>query len=70
MNLDNFVRAESDHMIRANMEAIGADFGQFTHMREPTTPDRQAVIRMNQDTLNSVVLLDLSQPATQEETDD
>jgi len=64
VNLENYVRAESDHMFRANMEAIGAGFGQFTHLREPTTPDNQPVIRMNQDTFYSVALLDLSQPAT------
>jgi hypothetical protein len=62
VNLDNFVRAESDHMFRASMESNGVDFGQFMHLREPTTPDNQPVIRMNQDTFYSVVLLDLSQP--------
>ena len=64
VNLDNFVRAESDHMIHVNMESNGVGFGQFTHLREPTTPDNQPVIRMNQDTFYSMVLLDLSQPAT------
>jgi hypothetical protein len=60
----NFVRAESDHMIRANMKMIGVDFGKFTHLREPTTPDNQPVIRMNQDTLYSATVLDLSKPVT------
>jgi hypothetical protein len=58
----NFVRAESDHMIRANMEMLGVDFGEFTHLREPTTPDNQPVIRMNQDTLYSATVLDLTEP--------
>ena len=44
----NFVRAESDHMIRANMEMAGVTFGKFTHLREATTPDNQPVIRMYQ----------------------
>jgi hypothetical protein len=54
----NFVRAESDHMIRANMEMVGVTFGKFVHLREPTTPDNQPVIRMNQDTLYSATVLD------------
>ena len=61
VNVSNFVRAESDHMIRANMK-MGAEFGKFSHLREPTTPDNQPVIRMNQDTLYSATVLDLSKP--------
>jgi hypothetical protein len=60
----NFVRAESDHMIRANMEMVGVTFGKFVHLREPTTPDNQPVIRMNQDTFYSATVLDLSKPVT------
>jgi hypothetical protein len=51
-------------MIRANMEMVGVTFGKFVHLREPTTPDNQPVIRMNQDTLYSGTVLDLSKPAT------
>ncbi|MEJ2267329.1 MAG: DUF1214 domain-containing protein [Anaerolineales bacterium] len=58
----NFVRAESDHMIRANMKAFGVKIGAMTHVRKPTTPDNQPVIRMNQDTLYSGSVLDLSRP--------
>ncbi len=58
----NFVRAESDHMICANMESFGVGFGEFVHLREPTTPDAQPVIRMNQDTLYSGTVLDVSKP--------
>ena len=61
VNLDNLVRAESDHMIRENMKS-GSTFGKFAHLRKPTTPDNQPVIRMNQDTLYSNTVLDLSQP--------
>ena len=60
----NFVRAESDHMIRTNMKMTGVTFGKFVHLREPTTPDNQPVIRMNQDTLYSATVLDLSKPVT------
>jgi len=35
VNVANFVRAESDNMIRANMAAFGVDFGQFAHLRKP-----------------------------------
>lgn len=60
----NFVRAETDHMIRANMQAFGVKIGALTHVRRPTTPDNQPVIRMNQDTLYSSTVLDLARPVT------
>ena len=63
VNIDNFVRAETDHMIRANMKAFNVGLGQFAHLREPTKPDNQPVIRMNQDTFYSGTVLDLSKPA-------
>jgi hypothetical protein len=62
VNLDNLVRAESDTMMRANLKSFGIEIGQITHVREPTTPERQPVIRMNQDTLYSGIVLDLSKP--------
>jgi len=64
VTVDTFVRAESDHMIRANMAMLGVGFGAWTHLRAPTTPDNQPVIRMNQDTLYSATVVDLSKPAT------
>ena len=64
VTVGNFVRAESDHMIRTNMKMMGIGFGKFTHLRKPTTPDNQPVIRMNQDTLYSATVLDLSKPVT------
>jgi hypothetical protein len=45
------------------MEMYGIDFGKLIHVRDPITPDNQAVIRMNQDTLYSGLVLDLSEPA-------
>jgi len=62
VTVDNFVRAETDHMIRANMKAFGVKIGALTHVRKPTTPDNQPVIRMNQDALYSGTVLDLSKP--------
>jgi len=64
VNLSNFVRAESDQMIRANMKAFNVKIGQINHLRNPTTPDKQPVIRMNQDTLYAGVVLDVSKPVT------
>ena len=62
VTVDNFVRAESDNMIRANMKGFNLGFDKFTHLRKPTTPDNQPTIRMNQDTLYSSMALDLSNP--------
>ncbi|GAA5191500.1 DUF1254 domain-containing protein [Ferrimonas gelatinilytica] len=62
VNVNNFVRAESDTMFRANLAAFGIAVGEVRHIRQPTTPDNQPVIRMNQDTLYSGVVLDLSEP--------
>jgi hypothetical protein len=60
--VENFIRTETDHMIRVSMQTTGAGVGELVHHREPTTPENQPVIRMNQDTLYSGIVLDLSQP--------
>ena len=62
VTVENFVRAETDNQIRKNMAATGIQIGRFGHLREPTTPENQPVIRMNQDTLYSATLVDLSKP--------
>ncbi|MCB0034416.1 MAG: DUF1254 domain-containing protein, partial [Anaerolineales bacterium] len=62
VNVTNFVRAETDHMFRTNMKMAGIKVGTLTHLRAPTTPDNQPVIRMNQDTLYSATVLDLAEP--------
>ena len=64
VNVGNFVRAESDHMLRTNLATFGVDVGEIHHVREATTPEVQPVIRMNQDTLYSAAILDLSKPVT------
>jgi hypothetical protein len=64
VNVDNFVRAETDHMIRAGMKAANRGVGEFNHVREPVTAANQTIIRQNQDTLYSGIVLDLSKPVT------
>jgi hypothetical protein len=64
VTVETFVRAESDHMIRANMDMLGVGFGAWIHLRKPTTPNSQPVIRMNQDARSSATVVDLSKPAT------
>ena len=62
VNVMNFIRAETDHMFRTNMKVYNMKIGTLLHVRQPTTPDNQPVIRMNQDTLYSAAVLDLSEP--------
>ena len=62
ITLDNLLRAETDHMIRQNIEAFDLDVGQIVHQRETVDLAKQPVIRMNVDTIYSSLLLDLSEP--------
>lgn len=62
VNVMNFVRAETDHMFRTNMKVHNMQIGTLRHVRQPTTPANQPVIRMNQDTLYSATVLDLAEP--------
>jgi hypothetical protein len=62
VTLDNLLRAETDHMIRQNIEAFGLEVGQIVHQRETVDIDNQPVIRMNVDTIYSSLVLDLSEP--------
>ncbi|TKB43469.1 DUF1214 domain-containing protein [Thalassotalea mangrovi] len=64
VNVANYVRAESDHMLRSTMESFNIKVGVLQHAREATTPELQPVIRMNQDTLYSSTVIDLSEPLT------
>jgi len=64
VNVDNFARAESDNMLRANLKSFGIGVGEIHHIRQATTPEVQPVIRMNQDTLYSGMVLELSEPVT------
>lgn len=62
VNVTNTVRAETDHMIRVQIKNFNLEFGEVTHLREPMTAKNQSVIRVNQDTLYSAAVLDLSKP--------
>jgi hypothetical protein len=53
----NFIRAETD-MYFAKFVKAGS-LGQFVHTREPVPIDKQAVIRMNRDTVYSQAVFDL-----------
>ncbi|MGH3214969.1 MAG: DUF1214 domain-containing protein [Trebonia sp.] len=63
VNVDNFVRAESDRMFAAIQQQAGRANHWF-HYREPTPVDRQTVIRMNRDTLYSGAIVDISAGAS------
>ena len=55
---DNFVRAESDVYMAAQVKD-GA-FGKFKHTREPAPVDRQLIVRLNRDTIYSSGVFDLA----------
>lgn len=63
ITLDNLLRAETDHMIRQNIEAYGLEVGKIVHQRKTVDVANQPVIRMNVDTIYSSLVLDLSEPA-------
>ena len=63
VTLDNLVRTETDHMIRANIKSFGLELGEIVHQRETVDIENQPVIRMNVDTIYSSLVLDLSKPA-------
>lgn len=63
VNIDNFVRAESDRMLATIMAQAGG-INELSHFRVPTPLDQQSVIRMNRDTLYSFAVVDLQGGAT------
>ncbi|MPW30803.1 DUF1254 domain-containing protein [Agarivorans sp. B2Z047] len=65
VNIGNYIRAETDIMIKANLVMFGdKKGGEIIHLRQPTPPEQQPVIRMNRDTIYSAIVIDLSSPAT------
>jgi hypothetical protein len=60
---DNFVRAETDRMF-AGLQAAAGGVNEWNHYREPTPIDKQTIIRMNRDTLYSLVVVDASKGVT------
>ncbi len=63
VNVENFVRAETDRMFTTLCAAAGG-VNAWMHNRTPTPLEQQPVIRMNRDTLYSVSIVDLSEGAT------
>ena len=63
VDVDNFVRAETDRMFAA-LQADAGGVNVFRHNREPTAIEGQTVIRMNRDTLYSFAIADISEGAT------
>jgi hypothetical protein len=63
VTLNNIERAETDTAMRGTLKMTGG-LNKFVHLRQPTPIDKQAIIRMNRDTLYSAVVLDLSKPVT------
>ena len=58
VNVENFVRAESDLYIQVPIKAVG--LGKFDHYRKPVAIDAQTVVRLNRDTLYSSATFDLN----------
>ncbi len=63
VNVDNFVRAETDRMF-AELQKDAGGVNTWTHSRRPTAIAHQTVIRMNRDTLYSFAVVDISEGAT------
>ena len=62
VTIHNFARAETETYFFRNTTAFGAKVGDLKHIREPVTAQNSTVIRQNQDTLYSGILIDLSRP--------
>ncbi len=60
VNVQNFVRAETDVAMKVVVEREG--LGALGHLRVLTPVEDQSVIRMNRDTLYSFAVLDLTEP--------
>ena len=63
VNVDNFVRADTDRML-SSLQAQAGGVNRFGHNRTPTPIEKQGVIRMNRDTLYSFATVDISEGAT------
>jgi hypothetical protein len=60
---ETYIRAESDRSFR-NIAGLARGVNRFFHIRAPTPLDKQTIIRMNQDTLYSAVVVDTAKGAT------
>lgn len=63
VNVENFVRAETARML-TGLQAQAGGVNRWGYYREPVPLDNQTVIRMNQDTLYSWAVVDISSGAT------
>jgi len=63
VNVENFVRAETDRMFSV-LQAQAGGVNLLKHNRTPTPIEDQPVIRMNRDTLYSGAIVDISEGAT------
>lgn len=63
VNVENFVRAETDRMF-ADLATASGGSNRWRHIREPAPLDQQTVIRSNRDTLYSTAVVDISLGAT------
>ena len=63
VNVDNFVRAETDRMF-ADIQQSAGGINRFRHNREPASIEEQTVIRMNRDTLYSFAIVNVTAGAT------
>ena len=63
VNVDNFVRAETDRMF-TDLQGDAGGVNVFSHNREPASVARQTVIRLNRDTLYSFAVVDIAEGAT------
>lgn len=63
VNVENFVRAESDLMI-SRLAAQAGGVGRWFHHRRPAPVDDQPIVRLNRDTLYSTAIIDVSAGAT------
>ena len=63
VTVDNFVRVETAFQFDRMHEMAGG-INKWSHLRVPTPLDKQAVIRMNRDTLYSFAIVDISKGAT------
>jgi len=59
VNVDNFIRAESDTYLGGIVRDSGGALGKFNHRREVASVDHQTVIRLNRDTMYSSAVFDL-----------
>jgi hypothetical protein len=62
VNVDNFVRAETDRMFN-DLQRTAGGVNVWSHNRTPTPVEQQPVIRMNRDTLYSFAVVDISRGA-------